>query len=226
VLFFFVLPALAEPVDNIYGVQGPQDAVFARGKGDELGEGVGFQTDERIETVGVWNFLDPTACAEGYDDPAIVNPVVLIVNNTGRTISSLWYVGDTHFAATGGGLIYDTTLSNYDGYIGNAGLKDAGYAFKIDNLGVNKSLWSESISPLNNLFEPGEVWYFIIQDYVNIYQGPAAPFDSIGIASLSGGYPVASTGSLVADIPDVPEPATIAMLGLGALSLLRRKRSA
>jgi hypothetical protein len=233
VLVVLVLPALAVPVD-VYSVDGPQDPLFLEGRVEEFGDM--FPPNERIKSK--WWFTKLTACTEEpYDNPRIPNVMVQIVNLTTKTVP-LWYVGDTHFSPTGGGLIYDTTFTNRDGFIGNAGLNDAGMAFKIDHVGVNQPLVFES-KGWNNLFEPGEIWRFIIQDYANIFWGPPAPFGSydwinnVGrIASLSGGVPhccgvslcccvppLTSTGSLV-----TPEPATICLLGLGGLLLGRNRK--
>jgi hypothetical protein len=222
VLALFVLPALAEPV-NVYSVNGPQDRLSVRGWGDEVG-GNGFPADEKILVDNYWQVTDPVCTGPPYDNPNIYNLEVIIQNKTTRTFSSLWYVGDTHFDEKLG-LVYDTTCSNYDGFIGNAGLGDAGYAFKIDNVGVNKPLVWETMGK-NGLFEPNEYWYFIIQDFANTSGNSILRplFNNIGIASLSGGAQ-SSTGSIVANIPENPEPATIALLGLGALSLIRKKRA-
>ena len=153
-----------------------------------------------------WQETTLTACTEfPYDDPLIPNVLVTITNVACCDSCPLWYVADP-----------ETTLSNYDGWISNAGLCDDEEAFQIDHVGVNQPLVYESMG-WNNLFEPGEVWEFIIQDFQNGMGGPPTPFDSIGIASLSGGWPP-STGSIV-----TPEPGTMALLAIGSLALLRRR---
>jgi len=214
VLAAAALPALASSV-NVYSVDDPhQDTLFLQGNVEEFGEII-FPADEQIVSLSV-EPTQLTACIEPpFDDPGILNMLVTIINLTTKTIP-LFYVGNTHFSPAGGALVYDTAFSNFDGFIGNAGLNDAGMAFRIDHMGVNQPLVFESMA-WDNLFQPGEIWSFIIQDYVS--QFPPAPFGSIGIASASGGIPI-SSGSLV-----TPEPATICLLGLGALSLIRRKRS-
>ena len=87
---------------------------------------------------------------------------------------------------------------------------------------MNKPLVFESMN-VDEVFEAGETWDFIIQDFVNDLGGPPAPFDSIGIASLSTGFPP-STGSIIA----VPEPSSLALCtllgGIGAFGVWRRRR--
>ena len=104
-----------------------------------------------------------------------------------------------------------TTLQNYDGRVNGE------LAFWIDNIGINVPLTYESLNQ-NLIFEPGETWTFVIQDYMNALGGPASAFDSLGVPSA--GWPP-STGSIVAL---VPEPETMLLLALGSLTLYRRKR--
>jgi 3-hydroxyacyl-CoA dehydrogenase len=66
----------------------------------------------------------------------------------------------------------------------------------------------------------GEVWHFIIQDYVDTVQRVAPDkLDSLGIASTSRAYPP-STGSII-----TPEPTMLALLLSGGMATLicRRK---
>ncbi len=68
------------------------------------------------------------------------------------------------------------------------------------------------------IFEPGETWEFIIQDFANPL-APPAPFGSLGIASVSF-LTTNSSGSIIA----VPEPVTLSLLALSGLAVLIRRR--
>jgi hypothetical protein len=197
----FACAALAVPLDP-YGVDGPQDPLIIEpADWHELGNG--FPPDELIDSQ--WFLTDQTACFDGSDDPAVPNALVEIINLTPIFWHDLHYVADP-----------ETFLTNFDGFIGNAGLNDAEEAFRIDNIGINVPLVFESMTP-DLVFEPGEIWQFIIQDYGNQFGGPPSDFGSIGIASLSTGWPP-STGSIIA----IPLPGTLALLGAGLLVGRRR----
>ena len=92
---------------------------------------------------------------------------------------------------------------------------------RIDWVGVNTPLVYESMV-VDNVFQAGETWEFIIQDYTNQLGGPPTPFDSVGIAGLSGGWPP-STGSIIGS--PVPVPAAFWLLGSGIIGIagIRRK---
>lgn len=204
-LFLFVFAVssvMAWPI-VVESQDGPQDPLFIEGDVHELGDL--FPPEELIEST--WAYTEERSCfEEGTDDPTISNIMVTMTNLT----TTFWY--DVHYVADP-----ETTITNFDGWIGNAGLADAEEAFLIDYAGINRPLYSESMTP-DAVFEPGEIWEFIIQDYGNALGGPPTPFDSLGIASLSTGWPP-STGSIIA----VPEPATLLLLSLGSLALRRRR---
>lgn len=191
-LTFWISSAMALPLE-VYGIDGPQDPLRVYPRAHELGDR--FPVDELIESSFV--YTDLTACAIPGDDPAIPNILVSMTNLSLQDWSNLYYVADP-----------ETSISNFDGWIGNAGLNDAEEAFRIDWLGMNQPLVFESMN-MDNVFEIGETWDFIIQDYQNTLGGPPTPFDSPGIASLSAGWPP-STGSIISP---VPEPCTMLLLG-------------
>ncbi|NBB95007.1 MAG: PEP-CTERM sorting domain-containing protein [Planctomycetes bacterium] len=197
--------AQAYPVD-VYSEEDPtQDPIFMDGPCHELGDGFPADpVDQRIISSHVET--DERSCPELPDDPGIPNYLVSITNLTDIFWTDLHYVVDP-----------ETSINNYDGFIGNAGLGDAQLAFRIDNVGVNVPLVGESMTP-DLVFEPGETWDFILQDFANALGNPT-PFDSLGIAGVSSGVPQ-STGSIIA----VPEPATLSLLAFGGVGVLLRKR--
>lgn len=217
VLTFLSLPAAGVPLE-VYSIDGPQDPLLLNGHVHELGEFV-FPPDEEI--ISAWDLTDQTACFDGSDDPMIPNVVVSMTNLTGIDWYDVHYVSDLDIPNNShpANPVPGALISNFDGWIGNAGLADHEEAFKIDSIGINTPLVFESLI-FDNIFQAGETWNFIIQDYTLPLAGSPTPFDSVGIASLSTGYPP-STGSIVAVIP---EPATIGLLALGCLVLVRSRK--
>ncbi len=191
---------------NVDFQDGPQDPLLVPPMVHELGIGVNgssgqqgpFPANEEIDAYD--EETEITSCTEPpYDDPQIPNVLVTMTNLTHVDWQEVWYVADP-----------ETTLTNYDGWVNGE------LAFKIDSVGVNKPLVYESIIP-DNIFQAGEVWEFIIQDYQNAAGGPASALDSIGVPSP--GYPP-STGSIIA----IPEPVTMMLLLAGVPGLVRRKK--
>ena len=209
VLFAANSTSLAVPT-NVFSQDLPeQDPLLVPQFVHELGTGADFPQNESIVATDILTQL--TACPNyPYDDTAIPNVLVTMTNLTGIDWTDVWYVADgiDPFSPL------ETAITNYDGLVNDA------LAFRIDYFGINRPLVSESLAP-DGVFQAGETWEFIIQDYVNVLGLAPSALASVGVPSPSlavGEF--TSSGSIIA----VPEPATIALLGLGALSLRRRKR--
>jgi len=180
-----------------------QDVLEADGRMDELGDA--FPPDEDIYPCTVeWGGHYP--CLDEYTGNGAMKQVK-IINQTDRDFGDVHYVADP-----------ETTLTNYDGKIGNAGQDDAWLAFRIDDIGLNTPLVGESMD-LDGVFQAGEAWVFVIQDYRNTLGLPAHLLGSAGIASMSSDEYM-SSGSIIA----IPEPATMALLALGGVGILFRRR--
>lgn len=174
-----------------------QDFLYVPDVVDELGWNPPFPQDETITSGDIEVTFTP--CLENEDNPGIPNILVNITNLTGRAWRDVWYVADP-----------ETTLQNYDGLVNGE------LAFKIDDVGANIPLVSESMNP-DKIFEIGETWEFVIQDYVNINQLPASLFGTIGVGGQSGGDRD-SSGSIIV----IPEPMTLALLALGGCLIRKR----
>ena len=204
-------PAAAEWVSVYTQSDDHQDDWFLEGRVHEIGCHTVFPTCQQIECISS-EPTEETACADDPgDNPNIPNALVTIKNLCEVSRCELYYVADP-----------ETDLSNWDEWVGQVGDPEPEKAFRIDQIGVNKPLFSESMNQ-DQCFEPGEVWQFIIQDYVNTPPaggagGPAHALASIGIASMSAGDTM-STGSII-----TPEPASLGLIVLGGLALVRRRR--
>lgn len=159
---------------------------------DELG--INFPPDELISAVDIPVTI--SACPPN-DATGIPNVQVEMTNLTGRSFTEVWYVADP-----------ETSISNVDGLVNRQP------AFRIDSAisdpgGINHPLVGESIAA-NDIFEPGELWMFIIDDYVNQFGLPASAFLSPGLVGSPSGMDDISSGSIIA----IPEP------GAGLLVLL------
>lgn len=204
--------ATADEVDGIYADLTTCDNHGLRNATEELGDPMVFSPGQQIGHDSQ-TFLGPACPAT--DNPNLPESLVTIVNTTGRFWRDLFYVGDP-----------STVFTNVDG-VGDAGVFPDlnGLAFRIDSVGMNRPLIFESMTP-DNVFEPGEAWQFIVQDYMSPI-GPADSFFSIGFADASVAVVDTSAASIVQFIP-IPEPAPIAMMfcSLAAALVTRRRRTA
>ena len=198
-LFLLVPQANANPVTVTLTLEDGQDSNWIEDPVDELGNNPPFPVDEWITSS--WQETSYRPCPVNPDDPGIPNVEVSITNQTPFFFSDLQYVADP-----------ETSLQNYDIYRINGEL-----AFLIDNLNVNTPLISESIAA-DLIFAPGETWIFVIQDYLNSSGLAPSLFGSLGVPT-AGDF--VSSGSIITPIP---EPASLLILGLGSIALLRRKK--
>jgi len=140
----------------------------------------------------------PTSCLSGNLDTGILNPVVSIKNDVfpPEAFEEVWYIADV-----------DTTIENLDGFDGGINRMffiDSPASFGGFGCGLNCPLIFESMT-IDGIWEPGETWHIILQDFVN--SGGASPgnFNSIGVGFAStGSTPGMSSGSIVVLIHDEP----------------------
>ncbi len=157
---------------------------------DELGTAV-FPSDELIDAFANTTSIDACPLNSSANIP---NALLVITNLTNLSFRDLHYVADP-----------DTVFSNFDGLINGE------EAVLIDNVGVNRPLIAEIGGTQALVFEPGETWEIVLDDWINAVGLNAAQLSSIGVPSII--QPDPSSGSIVATV--VPEPASLALMALG-----------
>ena len=210
-------PLRAMPT-QVSHIETPQcDVLFIPQHVDELGDAAIFPTDEAIlhQDLGLANPVClPT------DNPSLIDFLVSATNLTGRDLSEVWYIADP-----------ETTITNFDGEANNFNDPPVQEAFRIDRflsdpLGTHHPLVFES-GLQDGIWQNGEEWRFVLQDYTNTLGLPPDAFTSIGVGSASVDLAgtVGSSGSLVTRL--VPEPGSLALalLGLTGLAFFLRQRT-
>jgi len=178
----------------------------------EIGDMIEFPTDESLDhfDLGVTPILPCPPTNNSLLDEVIVE----IRNTSGKEWREVWYVADQ-----------ETDITNFDGE-GNAfGLPLLNETFRIDNDvldpgGIHHPLIFEGITS-DGIWEIGETWRFVLQDYFNLLGLPPDAITSIGVGSAST-VPLSgiidSSGSIIA--VTVPEPTTSLLFLSGALLVL------
>jgi hypothetical protein len=200
-------PAFAVPVSVTHNNLGNCDILIVPTNLHELGLGAvsggPFPSNEEITASDVLTGND--ACSSS------INTLVTMTNLSGKDWEHVWYVADP-----------ETVISNFDGLVNGE------LAFKIDFVGANSPLVFESLIA-DGIFQAGETWEFLIDDYLNALGLPASAFGSCAggspcttglVGSLSVGD-LDSSGSIIV----TPEPTTVLLLafGLAGLAVHRRR---
>lgn len=206
--------AFALPTQVVHQDVSPHcDPLFIPTLVDEIGDPIAFPPDEQLlhADLGLFSTVCPPV-----DDPTLDNFLVSITNISGRDFDQVWYVADK-----------ETDISNYDGFANDIGFPLGHEAFRIDTIGVHRALVFESILA-DNIWQVGEEWRFVLQDYTNALGLPPDALYSPGIgdASLDLAGFVESSGSIIATPSVVPEPGTmlLAAMGLACLPGFSRRR--
>ncbi|MCC6680980.1 MAG: PEP-CTERM sorting domain-containing protein [Phycisphaeraceae bacterium] len=208
-------PSLAVPIQGQYqddplgcDTHGPQFLSH------ELGDAAVFPNNEAFLSTFV-NTSNPAYFTCDPDDGAPNDFIVRITNISGIDYRNLYFVVDA-----------GVDVGNHDGHIQDLTAPGFHKAYRIDGTvtpGLNNPLLSESINA-NEIFEAGETWDFVVINLVSPANLPPFPFfGSVGKFSVSSSVTVDSNSnaSILAD--PVPEPATLGLLGLSALLLLKRE---
>ena len=199
------VPVKGQFVNDPTHCDDPADIVLTH----ELGDAAVFPVDEQLLID-----LQPTNAIVCVSDDGIANDYNIRMVNIGSI-----YWTDVHFVADEG---IDFSLGNWDGFVSDTIAPGFTNAFRIDAVGTNANLIGESITA-DGIFEPGEEWTFLVSNF-GLSPSQAPVFDSVGAFSVSSPLGPPSTASILAN--PVPEPGTLAVLGVGVIGFLARRRRA
>jgi hypothetical protein len=211
--FALATDVAAVPVQGAYFEDPRCDPVPDQPLPHEIGETAVFPVDELIDVLV---FTGTPICVP--DDGAPNDFLVSITNLSPFPYVNLFFVADEDvFVGNSDGVVAD--LAGAPGIVADA--------FRIDGTvtvtGLNDNLLFESLA-INEIFEPGETWEFLVTNFVVPAGGVPTPvFDSPGLfAGSSVGVPLSNASILATQIP---EPSTALLLGIGlsGLAFLRRR---
>lgn len=194
-LVFCLMPASAVIVSVGHSDLPGCDVLLVPNIVDELGDPASFPAGGRILHLN--SSVSLHVCDDIVNNPSIPDALVTIINLETIDFTEVWYVIDQ----TG-------SFANVDGTVNVAS------AMRIDTVGVNRPLILERMTA-DGIFEAGESWQFVLEDYVNV---PAADaFTTPGVVGIADQRPniIATT---------IPEPSGLILGPLGGLAFARRRR--
>lgn len=211
--------ASAYPVQVVHVDTPDCDPLFIPLDVHEIGDLAIFPADESLFATD----LGPTPLipCPPNDNPSLLEVLVDIRNTSGKVWTEVWYVANS-----------ETSITNIDGEANDIAFPPLQEVFRIDNSvsdpnGTHHPLVFESMTP-DGIWEIGESWQFVLQDYTNALGLPASAINSLGVGNASAGGAggvVTSSGSIIATT--IPEPAsavTAALaIGIGCLGRLRKR---
>lgn len=174
---------------------------------EEIGDVAVFPTDEAI-------FFDAMQTTDLYcvTDDGIPNDwEIRMVNLSPNSFIDVFFVADE-----------GSTIGNRDGQIQDLSVVGSGStdAFKIDDVGLNAPLIGDDG---DLIFEPGESWTFYVTNFFTP-GGILPPIVSSPGAFAGTSFDPMSNASIVANLYNVPEPASCLLMAAGlACTALRRR---
>lgn len=206
----FVPSAEARPTSGQYVEDARGDAVPSQALTNELGDANLFPAFEALV------YHDHRAYTyTGVPDDGLFNDwTVHLTNVSGQAWKDLFFVADL-----------GVTIGNADGRVedvlGAPGvLTDA---FRIDSVGINAPLFHESMTA-DGILEVGEEWEFTVTNFGTGQNSMPPSLITPGrFAGSSTMQDLGGTNSSILAVP-VPEPSTLGLFTLAALSMLARRR--